>query len=909
MAILKIRDDKGVITNIAAIRGENGKSPIIKNGTWWTYDDELEDYIDTGLGAEKESVVTKANVEKVLTGTIDSHNHDNVYIKDAPSDSKQYVRYNGEWNAIDLSSVNPYDASWALNNTATQDQINELVDALNNKRRITIEPIDPDIVSDGNDNIYIGITSQAENSFISIYINKSTGNITYGYRMLPALDDVEAIKPKYIDHIPTENDTEFTFLYDNNTMPYPIGSVVYHNDKFYRLNSITDGKADWRELVDANSTITEISKEDINYITSIEPGTTLTDEQYNKLINIISGQVAFNILEVGILAYVYKSENEDDLVLSIAYYSPYNVCMNLYINKITKVVAFISQDINRIHSSPDGLYIYSEARESNDTNTESYVFNALLINKGDGTKYLADNGKYQTVIVPTKTSELTNDSGYLVNSDIANLATKDEVSTKVDKVSGKGLSTNDYTTDEKNKLAGIAAGAEVNVNADWTATSGDAMILNKPTIPSKTSQLTNDSDYITSSAVDTKISSAIASVYRVKGTVSNYSSLPTSNVTIGDVYNLSDTGANYVCTATSPITWDKLSETVDLSSYSTTEQNDAKYQLKGDYITSIPDEYVTDTELEAKGYATTTSVEAALATKLDSSVYTAYDILNKINTVDGEGSGLDADTLDGKDSTEFVLNSDINDLRLAIQVITPELKASLVNLESEDESLKTAAIDYIINLMPQNSMTIFVINNFAEEDIANYISNSITTEIIRANLGAENTDTIYIKYEFPTTFNAPSIYPIYNRQYSINISTKTLQKQISAFCYLDDELEYVVVDSERSLNKEVYIPTKNNLPTYLFSNINEVTTLTSMPIDKYNIKATVTEATTISFIGTPAEGMEYMIEVLNSSSSDITQPIPTDGTWQSDYSNIVLTAGRVTSISIKYIHGKYLVRV
>ena len=30
---------------------------------------------------------------------------------------------------------------------------------------------------------------------------------------------------------------------------------------------------------------------------------------------------------------------------------------------------------------------------------------------------------------------------------------------KVDKVNGKGLSTNDYTTDEKNKLAGIAAGA------------------------------------------------------------------------------------------------------------------------------------------------------------------------------------------------------------------------------------------------------------------------------------------------------------------------------------------------------------------------------------------------------------------------------------------------------------------
>lgn len=34
---------------------------------------------------------------------------------------------------------------------------------------------------------------------------------------------------------------------------------------------------------------------------------------------------------------------------------------------------------------------------------------------------------------------------------------------------------------EKTKLAAIAAGAEVNVNPDWNATTGDAQILNKPT--------------------------------------------------------------------------------------------------------------------------------------------------------------------------------------------------------------------------------------------------------------------------------------------------------------------------------------------------------------------------------------------------------------------------------------------
>lgn len=67
-----------------------------------------------------------------------------------------------------------------------------------------------------------------------------------------------------------------------------------------------------------------------------------------------------------------------------------------------------------------------------------------------------------------------------------------ELEDKVDKVTGKGLSTNDYTTNEKNKLAGITAGAEPNVNPDWNASSGGAQILNKPAIPAAISDLTDD---------------------------------------------------------------------------------------------------------------------------------------------------------------------------------------------------------------------------------------------------------------------------------------------------------------------------------------------------------------------------------------------------------------------------------
>lgn len=119
-----------------------------------------------------------------------------------------------------------------------------------------------------------------------------------------------------------------------------------------------------------------------------------------------------------------------------------------------------------------------------------------------------------TTLVVTIPEGVTVDSTWVANS--TNPAQSKLVKTaldgKVDTVSGKGLSTNDYTTDEKNKLAGIAAGAEVNVQSDWNATSGDAVILNKPTIPtvpSNVSSFTNDSGYQTAA----NVSASLADVY------------------------------------------------------------------------------------------------------------------------------------------------------------------------------------------------------------------------------------------------------------------------------------------------------------------------------------------------------------------------------------------------------------
>lgn len=252
-----------------------------------------------------------------------------------------------------------------------------------------------------------------------------------------------------------------------------------------------------------------------------------------------------------------------------------------------------------------------------------------------------------------------------------------KLDTKVDKEEGKGLSSTDFTSAEKSKLARLN-GYVVNMadnmvptaefgritysfKNESTGSNGNTQskVIQIPAATTSAAGLITAEGFNkltglpTSEEIDQKINTAIGSVYKVKGSVANYEALPKDNVTIGDVYNLEDTGANYVATSTTP-DWDKLSETVDLNGYLTKTDAASTYQPKGNYLTSVPEEYVTETELTAKGYATTTQVN----TKLDSSAYTATDVLSKVKTVDGVGSGLDADLLDGKQGNEYALKTE-----------------------------------------------------------------------------------------------------------------------------------------------------------------------------------------------------------------------------------------------------------
>lgn len=143
---------------------------------------------------------------------------------------------------------------------------------------------------------------------------------------------------------------------------------------------------------------------------------------------------------------------------------------NLEINK----PAPVDDRLGVFESTAEALAYIAEDRR--------YIGLTLIVDSGSGAvEYWFENGVQDGDLTAKSNGGATwgTITGTLSNQTDLNTA----LDGKVDKVAGKGLSTEDYTSAEKTKLAGIESGAEVNVNADWNATSGDALILNKPTIP------------------------------------------------------------------------------------------------------------------------------------------------------------------------------------------------------------------------------------------------------------------------------------------------------------------------------------------------------------------------------------------------------------------------------------------
>ena len=158
--------------------------------------------------------------------------------------------------------------------------------------------------------------------------------------------------------------------------------------------------------------------------------------------------------------------------------------------------------------------------------------NVIEVVKQNGTALTVTN-KSVDVIVPTNTSDLTNDGdGTDSNSPFATQAYVSANGGKIDTIKVNGT-----TQTITNKSVDI-------------------------TVPTAVSDLTNDSGYQTASDVSTAIGTALSSTFTYKGSVATVNDLPSSGNKTGDVYDVQATGVNYAWNGSS---WDALGQIIDTS--------------------------------------------------------------------------------------------------------------------------------------------------------------------------------------------------------------------------------------------------------------------------------------------------------------------------------------------------------
>lgn len=119
-----------------------------------------------------------------------------------------------------------------------------------------------------------------------------------------------------------------------------------------------------------------------------------------------------------------------------------------------------------------------------------------------------------------------------------------ELNKKVNAVSGKGLSTNDYTTAEKTKLTSIAAGAQVNIIESIKVNGTAQTVTDKAiniTVPTNTNQLTNGAGFQNASQVSSAINKALEGITTIDYQV--VTALPETG-TKGTIYLKSNGGTS-----------------------------------------------------------------------------------------------------------------------------------------------------------------------------------------------------------------------------------------------------------------------------------------------------------------------------------------------------------------------------
>jgi len=198
---------------------------------------------------------------------------------------------------------------------------------------------------------------------------------------------------------------------------------------------------------------------------------------------------------------------------------------------------------------------------------------------------------------------------------LTNAATTNALNTKVEKIEGKSLSANDYTDAEKEKLAGIAEGAQANV-LEVVKLNGETIIIVGKAVNIDLSA------YLTIADADLgrfALKSDIVGLYKLKGNITYAEMIALTTAEVGDVYNVTDkSGMNYLCTvAKTPgaSSWDELGVVVDISG----KQN------KAVIATTLAPVWVSDTTYTGYAYKGTLTVDGMTANHVPAVCFTCTD--------------------------------------------------------------------------------------------------------------------------------------------------------------------------------------------------------------------------------------------------------------------------------------------
>ena len=307
---------------------------------------------------------------------------------------------------------------------------------------------------------------------------------------------------------------------------------------------------------------------------------------------------------------------------------------------------------------------------------------------------------HATVLDNTTASYTTAEETKLAGIEIG--ATADQTSAEIKAL--YELEANAYTDTKDTKLSGIEAGATADQTASEILTAIKTVDGSGSGLDADTLDGLQGSSYVSNNYVDGRFTSNafLVATFTTNNFIQSYvssevaslvDSAPATLDTLNELAAALGDDANFATTVSTQIgiratntyvnstfssnnylqglgyttnTGDVSNNYLQSLGYTTNTGDVSNNYLQGlGFTTNVGD--VTNTYLTAT-FSSNNYLQGQLGDKLNSSSYTASDVLTKIKTVDGSGSGLDADTLDGLQVTSLTSNNYLQGLGFTTNV-------------------------------------------------------------------------------------------------------------------------------------------------------------------------------------------------------------------------------------------------